>query len=93
MPGHRGCGGAGGGALAAHGQELSHVDAATVVQSRRSCGPLRCKVSAALLQTLSSGVLTAGENRRWSFGFNYAGLVTRLLQPILPIFFWVQFFL
>ena len=23
--------------------------------------------------------------------FNYAGLVTRLLQPILPVFFWVQF--
>jgi len=23
--------------------------------------------------------------------FNYAGIVTRLLQPILPVFFWVQF--
>mmetsp|Transcript_21508 Transcript_21508/g.54576 ORF Transcript_21508/g.54576 Transcript_21508/m.54576 type:complete len:501 (-) Transcript_21508:252-1754(-) len=23
--------------------------------------------------------------------FNYAGVVTRILQPILPIFFWVQF--
>merc|ERR1712232_692900 len=23
--------------------------------------------------------------------FNYAGVVTRMLQPILPIFFWVQF--
>ena len=23
--------------------------------------------------------------------FNYAGVVTRLLQPILPVFFWVQF--
>jgi len=23
--------------------------------------------------------------------FNYAGIVTRMLQPILPVFFWVQF--
>merc|ERR1711948_121383 len=23
--------------------------------------------------------------------FNYAGIVTRLLQPILPVFFWIQF--
>jgi zeaxanthin epoxidase len=23
--------------------------------------------------------------------FNYAGIVTRMLQPILPVFFWIQF--
>jgi len=23
--------------------------------------------------------------------FNYAGIVTRMLQPVLPVFFWVQF--